>query len=227
MPAASAPLKRARGKARMMDVWSLGYSGHDTASFLAVLRGAGVRQVADVRERPASRKPGFSRKALEASLGKAGIGYANLPQLGAPEDIRDPYHATGDVRAFHQAYAVHLDGERAALDGLARLAREAPTAILCVERDPRECHRAVLEARLRRRGFAVHHLPPLAATPSGKEGKRPRHRMALATKATARRGGSPRTAQRPKGKGRRGRDVQGRARTAKGSAGSGQGKAKS
>jgi uncharacterized protein (DUF488 family) len=49
-----------------------------------------------VRRAPYSRKPGFSKKALESILLSAGIGYVGIPELGTERAIicheADPRH---------------------------------------------------------------------------------------------------------------------------------------
>jgi uncharacterized protein (DUF488 family) len=136
-------------------VLSLGYEGLDLGEFVALLRRHGIRQVADVRDLPLSRKKGFSKGPLGARLAAEGIGYLNLRTLGAPRDLRQAKRAGMDLAAFRRAYARHLRDGKAELAKLAALAAEAPTALLCYERDAAQCHRIVLEQRLRRRGFTV------------------------------------------------------------------------
>lgn len=91
-------------------LWSIGYAGHTPESFVAALQEAGVDTLVDVRQRPLSRKVGFSKTALGGLLQRAGITYLHMPLLGTPKDIRDEYHATRDVEAFRLAYNHHLDG---------------------------------------------------------------------------------------------------------------------
>jgi uncharacterized protein (DUF488 family) len=146
----------AKGKAT---VWSVGYAGHTPESFLALLRAHGVAAVADVRDRPLSRKKGFSKRALDAFLLANGVQYIHLRPLGAPAPLRKEYHATGDVDAFRAAYRRHLDLQRPALDELEALARRDRTAMMCLEADARECHRHVLAEALARDGFQVTSLP--------------------------------------------------------------------
>ena len=59
---------------------------------IATLRAAGVQTVLDVRDRPLSRRAGFSKKSLAASLEAAGIGYVHLRALGTPPEGREANH---------------------------------------------------------------------------------------------------------------------------------------
>ena len=60
-----------------MTIFTIGYEGTTMDAFLAALKGAGVEQVIDVRALPLSRRPGFSKNSLAATLKDAGIGYVH------------------------------------------------------------------------------------------------------------------------------------------------------
>ena len=129
---------------------------------LDVLLAAGVERVVDVRDLPQSRRPGFSRRALESSLADAGIVYEHRRELGNPREIREIYRA-GDVAGGRERYRAQLLGERAwALDALAGAAAERPTAMLCLEADQARCHRDVIAEELARLhpAIRVEPLPP-------------------------------------------------------------------
>ena len=129
---------------------------------LDVLLAAGVERVVDVRDLPQSRRPGFSRRALESSLADVGIVYEHRRELGNPRGIREIYRA-GDVAGGRERYRAQLLGERAwALDALAAAAAERPTAMLCLEADQARCHRDVIAEELARLHPAVR-VEPLPA----------------------------------------------------------------
>ena len=117
------------------------------AEFLATLAGAGVAQVIDVRALPLSRRPGFSKSSLAASLREAGVGYVHLKALGTPKRGRDAAKK-GDVATLREVYAgqLGLPEAQAAAAVMRRLAAERPSALLCYERDPCHCHRTLLLA---------------------------------------------------------------------------------
>lgn len=86
---------------------------------IALLRGAGIRAVADVRRWPVSRRhPQHSRPALAAALAAAGIAYHHL---GDPLGGYRPggYEAWMETAEF-----------RAGLDELERLGAAHPLALL-------------------------------------------------------------------------------------------------
>jgi uncharacterized protein (DUF488 family) len=141
-------------------LFTIGYEGLDSERLGSVLQAAGVTVLADVRAVANSRKRGFSKGALGASLNEAGLGYAHLRSLGTPKSGRQAAHA-GDAALMRRIYCEEvLDtaAGQAALDELAAMATAAPICLLCFERDPAQCHRRVLAERLAERGFSVSDL---------------------------------------------------------------------
>lgn len=115
------------------------------ADFLATLTRAGVERVIDVRALPLSRRPGFSKSSLAASLSEAGIDYVHLKALGTPKPGRDAAKK-GDVATLEAVYdhQLALPEAQAAAAIMLSLAAEKPSALLCYERDPKHCHRTLL-----------------------------------------------------------------------------------
>ncbi len=130
-----------------MKVFTIGYESATMESFLAALEGAGVRQVIDVRQLPLSRRPGFSKATLAATLKEHGIGYVHLKALGTPKPGRDAAKK-GDRVTLEAVYAGQLDMAEAQAQAaqMRALIAEAPSALLCFERDPAMCHRTLLIA---------------------------------------------------------------------------------
>ncbi len=130
-----------------MKIYTIGYEATTMADFLAALTRAGVQRVIDVRALPLSRRPGFSKTSLAASLAEAGIGYVHLKALGTPKRGRDAAKK-GDVETLEAVYADQLDLPEAQAQAaqMLALAAEMPSALLCYERDPQHCHRTLLLA---------------------------------------------------------------------------------
>ena len=130
-----------------MKVFTIGYEATTMADFLAALTRAGVQRVIDVRALPLSRRPGFSKTSLAASLAAAGIGYVHLKALGTPKRGRDAAKK-GDVETLEAVYADQLELPEAQAQAaqMLALAAELPSALLCYERDPAHCHRTLLLA---------------------------------------------------------------------------------
>ena len=139
------------------DLFSIGHSNIAEQQFLALLRGAGVTSIADVRSVPHSRfYPWFSQKQLSASLAAADIGYAAMGDTlgGRPRDdglYRDGV-ADYEAMAARPEYAAGLGR---LLDAVAR----SQVCVLCAEREPLDCHRCLLVARsVGERGLTVGHI---------------------------------------------------------------------
>lgn len=130
-----------------MKVYTIGYEATTMAEFIAALQRAGVERVIDVRALPLSRRPGFSKNMLAASLKEAGIDYVHLKQLGTPKPGRDAARK-GDVATLRAVYdnQLGLPEAQAQAAQMRALAAEKPSALLCFERDPAHCHRTLLLA---------------------------------------------------------------------------------
>jgi uncharacterized protein (DUF488 family) len=133
-------------------IFTIGYERLLPGPLVAELEGAGVRRLIDVRYRPQSRRAGMSKTRLGELLAEHGIRYEHRRSLGTPPDLRHLYKH-GQVAAGAEGFATHIEATAAAeLDALAaELGTVPPTALLCLEADPAECHRRVLTDALRRR----------------------------------------------------------------------------
>ena len=131
----------------VMRLFTIGYEGTTQPEFIAALQAAGVERVIDVRAVPLSRKPGFSKNILAASLREAGIDYVHLRALGTPPDGREAARK-GRHELLKRIYADQLELPEAiaAAAEMRDLAQEKPSALLCFERDPAGCHRSLLIA---------------------------------------------------------------------------------
>jgi len=128
-----------------MRVFTIGYEGSTVSEFLAALESAGVERVIDVRALPLSRRPGFSKSPLKAALEEAGIEYVHLKALGTPAEGRAAARA-GRHEDLKRIYAGQLELPEAIAQSaqMLDLAAERPSALLCMEREPAECHRTLL-----------------------------------------------------------------------------------
>jgi len=128
-----------------MKIFTIGYEATTMGDFLAALQGAGVERVIDVRALPLSRRPGFSKNVLAASLKEVGIDYVHLKHLGTPKPGRDAAKR-GDVATLRAVYDAQLGLPEAHAEAarMRALAEEKPSALLCFEREPGHCHRTLL-----------------------------------------------------------------------------------
>jgi uncharacterized protein (DUF488 family) len=131
------------------ELFTIGYEKRPIEELVELLAEARVDVILDVRDKPVSRKPGFSKRGLAAALAKANIGYVHAGFAGNPKSLRDS--AASPAEAL-RSYERHLDRNPAVLaelsDLIAKLHGEGKRAcLLCLERDPAECHRGILARR--------------------------------------------------------------------------------
>ena len=125
-------------------ILTIGHSNHPIERFLALVQGADVSAIADVRSFPVSRyAPQFNKDALAKSLQEKAIAYLYCgKELGgrpherpsAPESVRDEFDRIVAESARHRL------------------------ALMCAERDPLDCHRLLLARTLAERRVAVGHI---------------------------------------------------------------------
>jgi len=141
-------------------LYSIGYEKALLCDVVATLAGCGVATLIDVRDRPISRRPGFSKRQLAAAAEQAGMRYVHLAALGTPPEGR----LAGRRRDWDRFWAIvdeKLARPEAELDlrQAAEIAAAAPSCLLCYEADWQICHRRrVGEILARHHGFAVRHL---------------------------------------------------------------------
>lgn len=138
-------------------VYTIGHSTHPTENLIQLLAGHCVTAVVDVRSQPYSRiNPQFNRESLRAELKTAGIAYVFLGrELGARAEDRGCY-IDGQVQYDRLARTPLFQ------EGLARIAQGIGShrvALMCAEKDPLTCHRAILVCRhLAVRGIMAQHI---------------------------------------------------------------------
>ena len=70
----------------MHPLFTIGYEQAKPAAVLNELKRAKIDFLVDIRAVAASRRPGFSKRQLAASLDDAGIAYLHLQKLGTPAE---------------------------------------------------------------------------------------------------------------------------------------------
>src|ERR1700745_1336652 len=71
-----------------LPLFTIGYEKAVLREVLATLAQAGVATLLDVRDRPISRRPGFSKRQLATAVEDAGMRYVHLQALGTPPEGR-------------------------------------------------------------------------------------------------------------------------------------------
>lgn len=138
-------------------VYTIGHSNHSLEDFLHLLQQHEITALADVRSHPYSRYlPHFNQKALKIALQQVNIAYVFLgKELGArPEDLS--CYVNGKARYENIAATAEFS------EGIKRIcqgAKQYKIALMCAEKDPITCHRAILVSRaLTTKGVKVQHI---------------------------------------------------------------------
>jgi len=110
-------------------LFSIGHSNHTAEHFLQLLQRHDIVCLADVRSAPYSRyNPQFNRESLAALLQQHGIAYLWLgDSLGGKRRVEGNY-------SYDETFG-------RGLELLLKTADSHPTAMMCPEEDPRQCHR--------------------------------------------------------------------------------------
>jgi uncharacterized protein (DUF488 family) len=143
-------------------LWTIGYARVGAPDFIAALQAARIRTLIDVRDVPNSRRAGFSKKVLAASLDAAGVAYIHMKALGTPKAGREAARK-GDVETMRRIFEAKLAEPQSqmALAEIAELAGKGRVCLMCLEHDWRECHRAIVAKHLEAEfGLKPSHLSP-------------------------------------------------------------------
>jgi len=130
-------------------IWTIGYEKVGVPDFVAALKAAKIKTLIDVRDVPNSRRAGFSKKSLAASLDAAGIAYVHLKPLGTPKAGREAARK-GDTKTMQRIFEAKLaePESQLALAEAAELAGRGRACLMCLEHDWRGCHRAIVARHL-------------------------------------------------------------------------------
>lgn len=143
-------------------LFSVGHGNRSIAELLDILQRCGIATVVDIRANPQSRRhPQFEGDSLRQAIESSGLVYhwagRHLGGRRAPRATSRHAALTDDgLRGF----ADHMDTPDFAcgVSQLRNLAARSPTAMLCAERDPAQCHRSLIADWLTLQGVQIVHL---------------------------------------------------------------------
>ena len=123
-------------------VGTIGFTGKSAEEFFALLRGAGVECVVDVRQHRVGQLSGYAKHPdLEFFLKKiAKIAYVHEPLLAPTVELRKRYQESKDWAAYEKEY-LRLLKERRVPRALGTSSWPKNIALLCSEPGPEKCHR--------------------------------------------------------------------------------------
>jgi uncharacterized protein (DUF488 family) len=145
-------------------LYTIGYEKALLRDVVRALTGAEVATLIDVRDRPISRRPGFSKRQFAAAIEDAGMRYVHLKALGTPPEGRLA-NRRREWDLFWGIVDEKLSSAEAELNlqMASEIANASPSCLLCYEADWRICHRSrIAEILAERDGLAVRHLAPTA-----------------------------------------------------------------
>jgi uncharacterized protein (DUF488 family) len=127
-------------------VWTIGHGGLSKEKFLELLKKHRIKILVDVRRFPRSRLEHFCREEMEKWLPENGITYFWLgEELGGYR--REGYEEYMKTMSFKE-------GVRKLLE----IAEKSRTCIMCLETDPKYCHRRFITSYLSRKRVRVLHI---------------------------------------------------------------------
>jgi uncharacterized protein (DUF488 family) len=145
-------------------IYTIGHSDRSIDAFIALLAGANIAALADIRTMTASRaNPQFNADALAPALARRNIAYRHIAALGGlrpkARDVPPSVNGLWQNRSFHNYADYALSAPfRAGLEELCAIADAAPTAMMCAEAVWWRCHRRIVSDHLLARGRAVLHI---------------------------------------------------------------------
>ncbi len=149
-------------------VYTIGHSNVPVMRVVNLLQENGVGRLVDVRSVPASRfTPQFNQGEFSRVLAAAGIEYRFAGKILGGRPLNPQLYKNGVLPEGKANYLSLVDYAkvaeqapyRRALAHLVALAQEQPTAIMCSEENPLECHRHHLIAyTLYKESILVYHL---------------------------------------------------------------------
>ena len=140
-----------------MELYTIGHSNHSLERFMDLLTGHSITAVCDVRSSPYSRyNPQYNREPFQEELNKNGIRYVFLGKELGPRSDNPACYVNGKVQYHLLAMsALFKEGIRRLKKGM----ESFRIALMCAEKDPITCHRAILICRhLRDEGMTIRHI---------------------------------------------------------------------
>jgi uncharacterized protein (DUF488 family) len=157
--------KKTAAKRKKPPLFTIGYEQAKPPAVLDEIAEAKIDILVDTRAVAASRRPGFSKRQLAASLDENGVAYLHLQKLGTPAEGRHAARA-GDYDTLWRIFDKHIKSAPAQVElgELVDLVKSGKRiCLLCYCRDPATCHRSRISALVKKRtGVAIENLiPPL------------------------------------------------------------------
>ncbi|MEM3713198.1 MAG: DUF488 domain-containing protein, partial [Thermoproteota archaeon] len=127
-------------------IWTIGHSNLSREEFLRLLKKHGIKILVDVRRFPKSKLEYFCKENMEYWLFENGITYFWLGE------------ELGGYR--HGGYEKYMETSsfKEGIRKLLEIAEKGRTCIMCLEANPKYCHRRFIASFLRKRKISVIHI---------------------------------------------------------------------
>lgn len=129
---------------------TIGYGNRSFEEFIGLLRKHGISHLIDVRSYPHSEREEFNAEYLMAEFPKRELKYTSCPELGGIRKI--PYPEYMKTAEFEKTVS--------RLHSLIKKVNNENTgiALMCAEKNPRNCHRHFISQELEKRGVRMIHI---------------------------------------------------------------------
>lgn len=135
-------------KLEQRTLFTSGYEGIRLEDFIGQLKENHVQILIDIREKPLSRKKGFSKKSLSEALALENINYLHLKELGSPSELRKKLREDKDYSYFFDEFSNHLSSKKETLYEVLEVIQDYIGCLLCYEKDHEKCHRNLVVQEL-------------------------------------------------------------------------------
>ncbi|MBW2053058.1 MAG: DUF488 domain-containing protein [Deltaproteobacteria bacterium] len=126
-------------------VYTAGYEGLQIDGFINLLLNSGIKQLIDVRAHPISRAYGFHKKTLSMISNNLDIKYISIPELGVPNSWRRFLKESKNYKAVFNKYLdTIIEDQTESIDTVCSFTASQPSALMCMESNPKRCHRSYL-----------------------------------------------------------------------------------
>jgi uncharacterized protein (DUF488 family) len=130
----------------MSAIWTIGHSNRSISTFIELLSEHKIQVVIDIRSFPTSKIEHFKKEQMEKWLPQYSIEYVWLgKELGG-------YRRGGYKK--HMRTKTFREGIRRLLE----IAQNKRVCVMCMEVNPKYCHRRFISAYLERKGIKVQHI---------------------------------------------------------------------
>lgn len=142
----------------MNPIFTIGHSQHKLEHFLAMLRCCDINYVIDVRSTPYSKyAQDYDKERIKEFLVEHGIHYVYMGKhFGARQEDRSLYTPEGYLDFKRAANSPHF---QEGLENVMKGMENNRIALMCLEKKPIDCHRAILVANaFYQKGCSVSHI---------------------------------------------------------------------